>query len=363
MKSRSWPLVALLILSMRDVGDAAASHVTVTAMTFRTPLMGWTGGKGFILKTRDGGHQWTRQYSGPASITSFDFVNQLVGWALAPNRLLTTTDGGVHWKARFERHHALASVDFLTPKVGWGVSRVSESFPPQDFPPDEGRLARTQNGGLTWTSSSQRAQSVCFTDPRHGWVGYHNSVLRTVDGGRTWRRSPLTAFRGRMTPTMRMNVFASIACGGGGVWAWFASGGGAGNQDPYIAYRETSTGWRAMFEEKGFIEGYPRVRVPQGPGSYPGPFTVIGSRTAFFVGRDFGRSAVGIMSTMDGGKTWRRHLFRTLNCCDVLAASFADSRHGWVAGRALSNSANARRGEIFTTTDGGGSWSREYTLP
>ncbi len=361
---RGFTFVVLLVVGCFNLSKTASNPRTFAAISFRTPLVGWAGGNGFILATKDGGHRWTAQYSGPLSITSFDFVSQRIGWALGRSGLLRTVDGGANWSVLPQPRMPLASVDFLTVNVGWGVFRVREGFHPLDFPPVEGQLVSTQDGGRTWTvhTNPRRVQSLCFSDLKHGWIGSQIFVLGTADGGRSWSRSFVVPFPGRTTSMALVNSFASARCAGQSVWVWFASSAGAGNQDPYIAYQRTTKGWKPMFDEPAFFTSYPPVRVPAGPGSYPGPFEAVTSRIAYFVGRDFGKYTVVVLDTHDQGKSWKRHTIRGLSLGDNLSASFVGTRYGWIAGRALARQPNERRGVILSTDDGGRSWSRIYTL-
>jgi photosystem II stability/assembly factor-like uncharacterized protein len=59
--------------------------------------VGWVvGEEGTILKTNDGGVNWTPQVSGaPWAHESVHFVNEKVGWIVGKNgTLLKTVDGG-----------------------------------------------------------------------------------------------------------------------------------------------------------------------------------------------------------------------------------------------------------------------------
>jgi hypothetical protein len=73
---------------------AALPGAHLTAIDFRTALVGWVGGVGTILATTDGGRTWVRRYVGPETIKSFDCVTTADGWALGTKALLHTTDGG-----------------------------------------------------------------------------------------------------------------------------------------------------------------------------------------------------------------------------------------------------------------------------
>jgi photosystem II stability/assembly factor-like uncharacterized protein len=114
------------------------------SMAFPRPQTGWLAGEaGQVFKTRDGGKTWRRQRSRTTrSLTDVCFVDVRFGWISGERGvLLTTRDGGAHW--------------------------------------------RRQASG-----TSARLHTVHFVDRRHGWAApwYGGPRLRTVDGGRTWRR-------------------------------------------------------------------------------------------------------------------------------------------------------------------------------
>src|SRR5690606_10871362 len=58
------------------------------------------------------------------------------------------------------------------------------------FPPLDGKLLKSTNGGQSWTSRNVPdpvIQGVGFITENHGWMGGHNSgFLETTDGGQTW---------------------------------------------------------------------------------------------------------------------------------------------------------------------------------
>ena len=58
----------------------------------------------------------------------------------------------------------------------------------------DGRLYFTRNAGRRWKelvgTGRLRAEMLAFGDRRHGWIsltGFPGSVLRTADGGRSWK--------------------------------------------------------------------------------------------------------------------------------------------------------------------------------
>jgi len=86
---------------------------------------GWTignykGGKGRILKTTDGGNNWTLCGNPPSTYYySVYFANENTGW-VAGNSIIKTTDGGNTW-IRQKSPSTVSSIFFLNDNIGWAV--------------------------------------------------------------------------------------------------------------------------------------------------------------------------------------------------------------------------------------------------
>jgi len=143
-----------------------------------------------ILNSTDLGYTWTRK----AIVLNqylFDiyFLTPLTGWAVGSEGLiLRTTDGGQNWT----RHkppigdESLISVRFISDKKGWAIGR-------------DGRVLRTSDGGSTWRSQILPAgwvgrefkgwlNSFSFADESNGWVvGDGEHIYQSADGGANWQ--------------------------------------------------------------------------------------------------------------------------------------------------------------------------------
>jgi|GEM_PF-2038251 len=153
----------------------------------------WIAGSGGrIYRSVDGGRHWQRQRSNTrADLDSITFVDRSYGWAVGGRSiLLRTTDGGRHWRATRVRYplkgaelQTFFSVCFVDRKYGW-IAATSMSVPGRT-------ILRTMDGGRTWYWSALNRgsfmQDVCFVDRRHGIaVGEMSVMYTTEDGGRTW---------------------------------------------------------------------------------------------------------------------------------------------------------------------------------
>lgn len=176
---------------------------------FATPDIGWAvNGDGKILKTEDGGNNWTLQHQDTeVYLRCVAFSGTKVGFAGAvggPRRLFATRDGGVNWSV----------VGNLPPKPAkiCGLAVVDEQViyaSGTNDPIDDPAILKTTDGGATWTSIDMRPHAsmlidIHFQTRDRGWVvGGRDAVvcpgrratrdmvrpvvLFTEDGGNTWK--------------------------------------------------------------------------------------------------------------------------------------------------------------------------------
>jgi photosystem II stability/assembly factor-like uncharacterized protein len=210
----------------RDSLDS--SYAQEIRFTRRGPLVGWVvdgnvddrtehaGEETYtVLRTTDGGKTWSRISSGAGSaFTDVAFVSETRGWAvgvLARDVSLTsepswrnlalirsTTDGGTTWSAPLgpadfgisaDRPSHLWAVEFKNALCGWAVGDVTNLSGRS-----HGLVLRTVDGGVTWkmwiSSRFRSLTRISMATTRSGWATGEEwgsgHVLRTVDGGRTW---------------------------------------------------------------------------------------------------------------------------------------------------------------------------------
>jgi photosystem II stability/assembly factor-like uncharacterized protein len=332
------------------------------AVQFVSPSQGWAVGAGRVVATTDGGQTWTRQYSGAAALDQADFIDARHGWAAGTNGLLRTTDGGATWTAVGDPCGAIRSVHFVTPDVGYAVAggsqvRIDGGLP---APVVGGELLATTNGGQSWATVSAapaQAQTACFTSTSSGFLGTPGKIWRTSDAGRTWSLAfTEPAASGGARPGPADTTLLECA-GGGAVWAMFLGSGAALGHAPYLAYSTQHAGtMHALFEE-AYIESAlrPQVHAPDGPGSYPGPFSAISPDAAVFVGFDpaVGYGAAPLMTVTGGGLHAQGDVS---GISEAYGTAFVSPTQGWVVGKNLQSGNYA----IETTTNAGRTWSPQY---
>lgn len=132
-------------------GSKASTLRTILTICFVDPSTGWAGG-GAIMKTTDGAESWQTQVD-PATVREFFFLSASYGFAVGGKSILRTKNGGEVWEnvgPQDERISDLRGVYFIDESNGWVVGRGAEEL-------IDGRYYR------------------------------HSYILRTTDGGATWR--------------------------------------------------------------------------------------------------------------------------------------------------------------------------------
>lgn len=106
-------------------------------------------------------------------------------FAFGPGRLLFSPNGGLSWRRlRLPSRRGVHDVSFVSASTGYLLDRA-------------GRLWRTTSGGRAWTelvAVGRRVFEVDFSDARNGYATIgrfgrrsHGFVMRTSDGGASWR--------------------------------------------------------------------------------------------------------------------------------------------------------------------------------
>lgn len=352
-------------------GTPAAGAPALAAIQFVGQDHGWAVGAGRIMATSDGGRTWSRQYSGPAVLGQVDFTDTAHGWAVGSGTLLRTADGGATWTGLGEprlsgRCLAVSAVHFVSPALGYAIADKTAAGG-AGTAEAAGQLLRSTDGGATWSAvpgAPSGAQAVCFGTATDGYVGAAGRIWRTTDGGSTWALAfaEPPASDGQASAAQPGDVPELGCAGQGAAWVLFLGSGAAMMHAPYLAYAtQDGSGWRGVLEEPMTESAIrPGLHLPAGPGTEPGPFSVIGPGAAAFTGytppaNGWGAAPLDVVT--NGGAT-------LTSAGDVaainqpLAAAFLTPEQGWVVGENL----KTRTFAIEATTDAGRTWTTQYTV-
>jgi photosystem II stability/assembly factor-like uncharacterized protein len=148
---------------------------------------------GSFLKTTDGGNNWN-PFMG-AGI--FFFVDANNGWSFygsgqngsePPYQILRTTDGGTDWTYQYTDNNVggYNAMYFSDVNNGWIVG-------------DAGKVLKTTDGGTNWNivinsgiNPNDRSKTVFFLDANNGWISSKDNsqnpyIQHTTDGGASWQ--------------------------------------------------------------------------------------------------------------------------------------------------------------------------------
>jgi photosystem II stability/assembly factor-like uncharacterized protein len=317
-------------------GTAAAAGASLRAVRAVSPRVVWaSGSRGTVLRTADGGRSWRRLPVGGAGALDF---------------------------------RALWAFDSLTAVVA-SAGEAAEG---------QARVYRTADGGRTWALAHQDTARGVFYDAAAFWDREHGLVLSdpvddgggrrrfvvlaTLDGGRTWQRTPAAGMPDALPGEAAFAAGNAALAVAGTTDAWFVTGGPAGARVFHsatggarwdvvrapVAPRSASAGlFAAAFAAPtfGLVAGgdfeSPRAGAQQfartedgrtwrltdvnstAPGYWSGLAHVPGPRSETFVAVGGAGTAV----TRDAGRSWT-----VVDTAARNAVSFAAGGAGWAVG-------------------------------
>lgn len=174
-----------------------------------------------LYKSIDGGKSWTKvtipidkisketYINAEGIVPFFSENNGWIAWVLPPTLyILKTTDGGLHWEnLNFElgqRGEDIAAIQFITPNEGWILTVAHGAGMQINY------LLKTTDGGRSWKEinitsdknytglySAGNFSNMIFYGHDNGWISVSNSIssetiiFKTADGGKTWSKISL----------------------------------------------------------------------------------------------------------------------------------------------------------------------------
>ncbi len=268
------------------------------------------GDYGTILRTTDGGHNWTQQASPTSALLrSVWFTDQNQGFVVGDQgSLLRTTNGGTTWSLKIlDSVSSFYGICFNDANTGCIVG-------------SNGAFYQTYDGGTTWTqriiTSAITITAITFRDKYNGlFVGEFGTVFRTTDGGTTWSRevSGIESYDGpSLLGVAFVDANAAVAVGDYGIILRTTNGGANW-------HLQLELGSRAYIHAVHFMD----------------------SQTGY-AACDGGV----IMVTTDGGLTWAEQISASTSWLSDIR--FVDSKNGFAVGTL---------GFLLRTTDGGATWA------
>lgn len=180
---------------------APASGDLITVF-FTSSDRGWVAGDdGFLAATTDGGKAWNRYpLNTDDNINEIYFRNDENGYLVAGRRMFITRDKGRTWQdLQIYRSGEFGagrpeflSIRFSDKNKGYVIGSVLRKSGDDEVVVDS-LLMRTSDGGETWRRITVPTKTelfhLDFSGNSHGWiVGDGGVVLHTTDEGQTWRK-------------------------------------------------------------------------------------------------------------------------------------------------------------------------------
>jgi photosystem II stability/assembly factor-like uncharacterized protein len=293
-----------------------------------------------VFKSTDGGTSWTGSglpYSTPPTVLTIDPISSKTVYASTYNGIAKSLDGGASWNAANSGLIA-SQLDSLA---------IDPQYTGGFFATSRGKVLRMTDGGAHWSgiytplpSDDGRATypaSTVAADPGAPgtiYVGIDGNgdgaggILKSTDGGESWKRTPLPSPGGvralSMDPQNPSTLYASVA--------------------KHAVYKSTDGG--ANWNEVAGVKELKRDPTGAPTQCFGSVVADPGNPSNLYVGIcGFGG---GLLKSMDGGQTWTLLVIPDLNYPfnGVLAVDPENSSTLYVSDFP----------RVLKTTDGGQNW-------
>jgi photosystem II stability/assembly factor-like uncharacterized protein len=304
------------------------------------PYAGWAvgnriNGYGTVMRTTDGGTNWTRQGAGQiadVNLYGVTAVDASTAWTVGdPDSgyasIYRTTDGGTTWVRK-------GSLTTIPDSEFTGLNKIFAASAGQAWAVGMGTILHTSDGGDSWTNQiptgyeSTAFQGVYSPDGVNVWVtgGSKNgfaTILKSGDGGLTWLRQT----NGDVIQADALLGISAVDASS----AWTVGG------DPDGGYVVLHTGdggsnWTKMYSF-GFGDAN-EVSAANG--------------SAVWVACDS-----QILRSTDGGQSWDNPSSPPY----TMGISAVSSEEAW----AVVNGETSQSGSILHTSDGGATWTTQLS--
>jgi parallel beta-helix repeat protein/predicted outer membrane repeat protein len=290
--------------------NSGITYTTLYSVYFTDAINGYAVGGdiwnyGKILKTINGGFDWTTQTLGANSyLSSVYFTDANTGYVVGVyGIILKTNNGGLTWNTQTTgTNSTLYAVYFTSKDTGYAVGGNSY---------DTGTILKTTNGGSTWTQQTSgtiyNLYAVYFINSYTGYaVGHYGTILKTTNGGINW----IAQNSGSTSNSLRSVVFINENTGyAGGTNTSMARG-------TILKTTDGGVSWSSQV----FINS-----------NNVNSIIIINADTAYAVGQISGISGK-IFKTVDGGENWSINSIGNSN--SLYSVYFTNSNTGYIVGDA-----------------------------
>lgn len=311
--------LSLQAQQLKFVPQNSSTTASLRGLHVLNDTLAWaSGAKGTLLKTVDGGKNWTRLPAPDSidfrSLWAFNDQQAIIASAGQPAKIYRTADGGNSWQLVYNDLTGKAFFDAVT---FWNTTNGLALSDPID---GKILLLRTTDSGKSWIPIDAPAPkageaffaasngSIAMAGNQHAWIGTGGGAIRvlaTKNGGTTWKEQPIAMPLFSEAAGLYALSFANPTAG--------VAIGGAYDKpadSTYTAYYTTNGGqqWQlAATTPKGYRSGVAWI---------PNSSAVVAVGTT---GTDISR---------DKGKTW--HPQNTYNLNSIRFAP--GGKRGWAVG-------------------------------
>jgi photosystem II stability/assembly factor-like uncharacterized protein len=154
---------------------------SILSLSMLNQSTGWISSTGgVVLKTTNVGNQWFQQNTNVVQrLYDIQFIDENTGWAAgfypSGSPIIRTTNGGINWTLQYLDNSDYNAVFFINSQTGWVCG-------------ESGEILYTSNSGMNWslqaTGTSNFIYDVFFVTPSLGWAGSdYGKILKTTTGG------------------------------------------------------------------------------------------------------------------------------------------------------------------------------------
>lgn len=181
-------------LSLPALQTHQATHALLTSVVRAGTRLIAVGEHGVILLSDDGGQSWSQtQVPVSVTLTAVSFPTPELGWAVGHDGVvLHTSDGGKTWIKQFDGNQANPLV-LAEAQASVEAARAVAGESPAEDSPEATRLADAEfaledaQAGAEF-GPSRALLSVSFVDAKVGYaVGAFGQLFHTADGGQSWQ--------------------------------------------------------------------------------------------------------------------------------------------------------------------------------
>jgi photosystem II stability/assembly factor-like uncharacterized protein len=298
---------------------------------------------------------WVKQPTVPFKGKQDDisFVDPDHGWyGNGEGKLYRTTNGGASWDKVWDKPGTfIRALGFVDRQTGY-LGNVGTDYYPGVT--DKNPLYRTRDGGATWEAIAapgiEKVAGICgihilpvkriyqgelrtsHVIHAAGRVGGPAMMLRSEDGGDSWKVIDLTAHAGMILDVFFQNAKVGFVAasspsdtGEGEAMILRTINGGANWDIVYKSGRKAENCWKMSW-----------------------PSTKTGYATVQSYDDDPAKTKRVIIKTVNGGASWKELLLVNDKTAQEFGIGFADDQRGWVGTRIGG----------FETRDGGKTWNQ-----